>query len=133
MTKRKLSDLRAKLLKNQQLLQQLMDTFNARSAMLPGSLYQLNRKCGKENCRCTKGQLHSSTVLAYRGQEKTQTITPDQEHLNHIKQMTDDYRRFRKRRAELVKLQKETLAIVEKIQQLRVQEGEREFQNMRSA
>jgi hypothetical protein len=129
---RKLSDLRKELNQTQEQIQQLLDGFHARSPMLPGALYQLKRKCGKENCRCAQGQLHVSTVLSYRGPTKTQTITPAPEHLATLKQMTDDYRQHRQRRAQLVKLQKQALRLVDQIQELRVQQGERELQKMRS-
>lgn len=130
---RKLSDLRKELHQTQEQIQQLLDAFKARSAMLPGALYPLKRKCGKENCRCAQGQLHVSTVLSYRGHERTQTITPAPERLESLKQMTDGYRQHRQRRAQLVKLQKQALRLVDQIQELRVLQGERELQKMLSA
>ena len=33
--------------------------------LLRGSLVVLKRKCGKETCRCTLGQLHETPALSY--------------------------------------------------------------------
>ena len=66
MTKR-LSQLRAQLRDAQQQLPALLEECFGREPLLPGSLYVLRRKCGKPNCHCTRGELHESTVLSYRG------------------------------------------------------------------
>jgi hypothetical protein len=47
--------------------------------------------------------------------------------------MTDDYRSFRKARAQLVRLQRQMLERVDQIQSLRVQQGERDFRKIRFA
>lgn len=33
--------------------------------LLRGSLVVLKRKCGKQTCRCTQGQLHETPALSY--------------------------------------------------------------------
>ena len=119
----KLSSLRTKLNDTQTKIQQLFHDFQARQPLLPGSLYTLKRRCGKPNCRCAKGQLHASTVLSYRGEQKPQTITPPAGQIDTLKKMTDEYRRFRKARAQLVRLQRQMLEWVDQIQALRVQQG----------
>ena len=127
-----LSKLRSKLLELQQQYQQLLPQLLAREPLLPGSLYTLRRRCGKEGCRCTRGELHASTVLSYRGEAKPKNITPTPEHLPVIKQLTDDYRRFRKARTQLLRLHKQMLALVDQIEEGRRQQGERQFQKLRS-
>ena len=129
----KLSQLRSKLQRTHQEIEQLLDGFHGRLPLLPASLYTLQRRCGKESCRCARGQLHATTVLSYRGGEKPQTITPSAEHMEDLKQITDEYRRVRKARARLVRLQGQLLAIVDQMQELRVAQGERELDKIRSA
>jgi hypothetical protein len=54
------------------------------------------------------------------------------EHIEDLKQITDEYRRVRKARARLVRLQGQLLAIVDQMQELRVAQGERELDKIRS-
>src|SRR5689334_14656618 len=56
MTQR-LSTLRSQLTQVKQQLPELLQDCFGREPLLPGSLYVLRRKCGKPNCRCTRGQL----------------------------------------------------------------------------
>lgn len=128
-----LSSLRTKLNHTHTQIQQILHDFQARQPLLPGSLYTLRRRCGKPNCRCAEGQLHASTVLSYRGEQKPQTITPPAGQIDTLKTMTDEYRRFRRARAQLVRLQRQLLDLVDQIQAERVQQGERDFRNIRSA
>ncbi|MBW3599945.1 MAG: hypothetical protein KY475_22070 [Planctomycetes bacterium] len=128
----KLSQLRAKLQRTQDDIQQLLEEFQGRQPMLPASLYTLRRRCGKANCRCAEGHLHATTVLSYRGGQKPQTITPPTNQIEKLKKITDEYRRVRKARTTLVRLQGQLLSIVDQIQDLRVAEGERALAKVRS-
>jgi len=129
----KLSSLRAKINHAQEQIERLLEDFQGRTPLLPGSVYSLRRRCGKENCRCARGQLHATTVLSYRGGPKPQTVTPSAEQVESLRKMTDAYRRFRKARARLVRLQRQMLELVDQLQGQRVQQGEREFQKLRAA
>jgi hypothetical protein len=131
--KQQLSQLRTKLHRTQEEISQVLEQFQGRRALLPASLYTLKRRCGKEGCRCARGQLHATTVLSYRGGEKPQTITPLADRIESLKAITDEYRRVRQARARLVRLQQQLLGIIDQIQQLRVQQGERELKQVRSA
>ena len=66
-------------------------------------------------------------AIAVRGNEKT-AVADRQE----LKQITDEYRRVRKARARLVRLQGQLLAIVDQMQELRVAQGERDLDKIRS-
>lgn len=39
--------------------------------MIQGSLYQMRRGCGNPNCKCAKGQKHTSWYLSQRFEGKT--------------------------------------------------------------
>lgn len=131
--KKQLSHLRAQLKQTQEEIQTLFQRLLDRTSLLPGSLYEMKRKCGKEKCRCNQGKPHVNTVLSYRGKEKPQTITPPTEQIETLRKWTDDYRRFRKARAQLVRLQRQMVELVDQMQELRVQQAEKEFQKMRNA
>jgi hypothetical protein len=124
----RLSSLRSQLLQAQQLLPGLLEACFDREPLLPGSLYTLRRKCGKPSCHCSRGQLHESTVLSYRGQGKPRNLAATPEHLPALRDMTDQYRRCRQARAQLVRWQRQLLDIVDALQAARVQLGEMEFQ-----
>ena len=126
-----LSSLRSQLLKVRHQLPQLLEESLARAPLLPGSLYTLRRKCGKPNCRCSRGELHESTVLSYRGQGRPRNISPPTEQLESLRTMTSDYRRCRQARAKLVRWQRQLLTLVDALEAARVQQGEAEFRKLR--
>ena len=126
-----LSSLRAQLLDVAQSIRQLQEIFLERDPLLPGSVYTLKRRCGKPNCRCTEGHLHHTEVLSYRGGSRTQNITPQPEQLETFKQGTQAYRRFRQARAQLVKLQRQMLKLVDLIEAERVRQGKPKFDVLR--
>ena len=128
-----LSLLRSQLRTAGQQLQAQLESFLGREPLLPATLYTLRRRCGKPTCRCAQGELHASTVLSYRGQGRPQSITPPPEHLAAVQKLTDDYRRFRRARTELLRLHRQMLALIDRIESARIDQGERQFQKLRSA
>jgi hypothetical protein len=128
-----LSSLRSQLLKAQHQLPQLLEEFLGRELLLPGSLYNLRRKCGKPNCHCSRGELHESTVLSYRGQGRPRNISPPTEQLGSLRTMTHEYRRCRQARARLVRWQQQLLKLVDLLEAARVQQGEAEFRKWRAS
>ena len=126
-----LSSLRTQLREASQQMLTLLDTFLGREPLLPGSLYTLRRKCGKPNCRCTRGELHESTVLAYRGQGRSQNVSPAPKQLEPLRKLTEPYRRFRQARTQLARLQRQLLTRVDAIEAARVQQGEATFRKLR--
>jgi hypothetical protein len=127
-----LSALRAQLHAAAQRLQAQLEPFLGREPLLPGSLYTLRRRCGKPSCHCAQGELHASTVLSYRGQGRPQSITPPPEHLDAVRKLTEQYRRFRQARTQLLRLQRQVLGLIDRLEALRIQEGQRQFQKLRS-
>ncbi|MFN0051353.1 MAG: DUF6788 family protein [Planctomycetales bacterium] len=129
----RLSALRSQLTLAEQELPRLLQLCFERAPLLPGSLYTLRRKCGKSNCRCTRGELHESSVLSYRGQGPPRNISPAPEQIDAWRRMTDDYRRVRQVRAEFVRWQRKVLALLDAMEAARVALGEAEFQKRGSA
>jgi hypothetical protein len=127
-----LSSLRFQLRDLQQQLPALLKTFLARKPLLPGSLYTLRRRCGKPSCHCAHGELHASTVLAYRGQGGPRNLTPTPEQLPAVRELTGEYRQFRQARTQLLRLQRRILTLIDRIEAQRVEQGERRFAKIRS-
>jgi hypothetical protein len=126
-----LSSLRSQLHATRQQLAALLEDFLGREPLLAGSVYTLRRRCGKPNCRCAQGALHVSTVLSYRGQGRPQNLVMLPEQLPAVRKLTDEYRRFRRTRTKLLRLERQLLALVDRIEALRIQQGEREFKKLR--
>ena len=86
--------------------------------LVKGSVYDLHTRCGKPSCHCAseEGPLHSSTVLSWSDHGKTRLRTlPPGERLRFT-QLTDCYRRFRRARAALVKLHRQMLANLDRLE-----------------
>jgi len=128
---RELSSLRSQLRETQQQVLALLHTFLAREPLLPGALYTLRRKCGKANCRCTRGELHESTVLAYRGQGRSRNVSPTPDQIEPLRKLTEPYRRARQARTQLARLQRQLLTLVDQLEAARVQEGEATYRKLR--
>ena len=126
-----LSVLRRQILELQRQLPPLLETFLGREPLLPGSLYTLRRRCGKPTCRCARGELHASSVLSYRGQGRPRNLSLTPEQLPTLRELTDEYRRFRQARTQLLRLEREILTLIDRIEAARVEEGERRFQKFR--
>ena len=127
-----LSVLRSQLQAVPQQLAELLEVFLGREPLLPGSLYTLRRRCGKPHCHCADGELHASTVLSYRGQGRPKNVTPQPEHLAIVRQLTEDYRRVRQARTEVLRLQRQLLTLIDRLEAARVQAGQQRFEQLRS-
>ena len=127
-----LSSLRKELLALRQRLETLIQGLLAREPMLPGCVYTIRRRCGKPTCRCTRGELHETVLLSYRGAGRARNVTPRSEaELALFRKLTEPYQRFRRARAELVKVHKEMLRVLGLMERIRVADGERRFRKIR--
>ncbi len=61
-------------------------------SVLRGSLVRLRRKCGKPNCHCAQGQLHTTPVLSYSLRGRTTVLTLPPAYLPHIRAALQRYR-----------------------------------------
>src|SRR5882724_44769 len=132
MTQR-MSSLRRQLDQAQQLLPGLLEACFERTPLLPGTLYTLRRKCGKSACHCTRGHLHESTVLSYRGEGRSQNISPAAEQVDSLRVMTQHYRQCRQARVQLRRWFAQLLQLVDALQAARVQLGNAQFRKQRPA
>jgi hypothetical protein len=90
--------------------------------MVKGTVYEMARKCGKPSCVCTRGQLHRSTVLSLSHQGKTRLLSVSPERLTELRGKTEEYQRLRRARAQVSAICKQMLAIIDRIEKLRLEE-----------
>ena len=114
-----LSQLRKSLTERVRELEGLVPILLARQSMLKGSVYQLQRKCGKPTCRCASGILHGSMVLSWSEAGRTRLLSIPEQSVDRLRRLTERYQRFRKARARLVQISKEILEIINRIEEVR--------------
>jgi len=86
-----------------------------RSVLLKGSLVEVQRTCGKAGCKCARGQKHSCWQLSASGEGKSRTWNVPRRYVGKVKDLTGNYRRFRRARARWVQLNRE---MVERINEM---------------
>jgi hypothetical protein len=86
--------------------------------LVKGSVYELQTRCGKPSCHCAsdEGPLHTSTVLSWSEKGKTRLRTLPPGERAHLRQLTENYRRFRQARATLVKLHRRMVAAIDRLE-----------------
>lgn len=114
-----ISQIRKRIQQGQCEIGNLLRFMKRRPIFIRGHVYNLRRLCGKTGCRCQKGALHASWVLAVseQGHKRLRTV-PKGQRLPW-QQMSERYRRFRRARARLVKLFAELLRLVAALEQKR--------------
>ena len=85
-------------------------------SLIKGSVYDLKTRCGKPSCACAQGERHSAMVLSWSQGGKTRLLTVQPGDLDRLIRLTGEYRTFRQARSKLVKLQKELLSEVDKLE-----------------
>ena len=103
----------------------LVDIACDRSPLWRGIVHEARRKCGKPNCRCYRGELHVSTVLADRSGEKPRNLPLHGKQLLLFTDLTEDYRKVRRVRTRLVQVTREMLALFDRLEEARRKEAVR--------
>ena len=60
--------------------------------VLRGSLYNFKRKCGHENCKCHRGELHEGPALSYSVNGRMRIITLKDEDVPRVAEALERYR-----------------------------------------
>jgi len=86
--------------------------------LLKGSVYELKTRCGKPSCHCAApdGARHTTPVLSWSEQGKTQLRSLAAKDLDRLRRLTDNYRQFRQTRAALVRLHERLLVTVDRLE-----------------
>jgi hypothetical protein len=113
------SQLRKRLLQLAEEIPALLPCVFESSPLWRGQVHDAKRKCGKPNCRCTRGELHVSTVLADRSGSRLRNLSLPGKTLALFAKMTEEYRLVRKTRARFVKITKEMLSLLDRLEEVR--------------
>ena len=86
--------------------------------LLKGSVYELKTRCGKPSCHCAsrQGPPHSTTVLSWSEAGRTRLRAVGPKDRARWRRLAEDYRRFRQCRARLVKIHRQVLRAVDRLQ-----------------
>ena len=95
---------------------QLQVLLSTRQRMRRGSFVVLGKKCGKAGCACTRGHLHPTRYLSASEQGRTRRVYVSAEQAAAVKAGAERYQRFRRARAQLVKLSTRTVALADRLQ-----------------
>jgi hypothetical protein len=102
-------------------LGQTLEVAFERDPMVKGNVYELARKCGKPSCACAKGQLHRSMVLSWSERGKTRLVSIPAQRLEELRRQSERYLRFRTARAQVTVLCRQILALLDRIEKLRLE------------
>lgn len=116
-----ISALRKQLWQVYRNLARTVESLQRAEPMVPGSFYLLRRKCGKPNCRCTRGDLHKRWVITRSEEGKDCIYGVPTEQRAQLRRLTGEYRRWQRARAVLVKRQQELLQRVDQLAEKRIQ------------
>ena len=90
--------------------------------MVRGSLYLLQRKCGKKSCRCNRGELHPCWVMTRSEEGKIRLYAIPKEQRGRLKKLTGVYRRHQQSRARMIQLFAQLLRQVDAITEQRMEQ-----------
>ena len=96
--------------------------FLSSEPLVKGSVYTLRRRCSKPSCRCARGDKHETVVMTASIDGKTRLWTLLEGQIPELRRRTERYRQFRRARAELVKGQRETLRLIDAIENARTRQ-----------
>lgn len=85
-------------------------------SLIKGGFYKTRIKCGKKGCKCEEGELHAVWMFYCSEKGKTKIRTMSQHDVYAYNQYADNYKKYRQGRAELVKLYKEQLRLIDSLE-----------------
>ena len=89
----------------------------SRKKMLYGSVIKKYKACGKGGCKCTRGALHGPFYyLTYKEEGKTKMIFVKKNLWEVAIKLNNNYRKWRKLRADISKIGKEILTLLDEVE-----------------
>ncbi len=99
----------------------------SRKKLIAGTPVEKYKACNKGNCRCTRGELHGPTYYVSRKEGgKTKMIYIRRRLWPKVEEKVKRYRRWRSIRAQVVRMNSEILAIIDRMEKaVTVKPGEK--------
>jgi len=117
----KLSQQRSALRQTIERLGQTLEIAFERDPLVKGNVYELARKCGKPSCACAEGPLHRSMVLSWSERGKTRLLSIPVQRVEELRRKSERYLRFRAARAQVTVRCRQILALLDRIEKLRLE------------
>ena len=117
-----LSRIRQQIYKLQREHARLIQGMLKSRGMVKGSVVTLARRCGKPGCKCNRGEKHKSKYLSISEGGKTRMVYLKPGMEMKVGEAAERYRRFRRARAQLVKVQKDILDSFNRFEQIQREE-----------
>ena len=86
-----------------------------RGPLVKGTFHLGHTRCGKDNCKCAHGEPHVTATLVVSDKGGRRTYYLRGPERAEVQRRAERYRRFRKRRAGLRKLNAEVLAAADEL------------------
>jgi len=108
--------LRARIWSTYKILKPLLFEMLRIRTFLRGSVYEQKTRCGKASCVCLRGKPHRRWVLSepVEGRKRLRVLPRAQMEL--WRRRADDYREFRRRRAQFVKATRRILEALDALE-----------------
>jgi len=85
--------------------------------MIRGTYVETHRKCGKPTCLCAKeSKGHPSYQISWTKDAKSRSKAIPREDIFWIKEMTENYRKWRTIRSNIRKLEEELRSLIDKLE-----------------
>lgn len=91
------------------LLSRAQDLATERHPLLKGAFQLRGTRCGKDNCKCTQGELHTTAVLVVSEDGRRRSYYLRGAERPEVQRRVERYQRFRTKRAEINRLSTEVL------------------------
>lgn len=83
--------------------------------LIRGSVGRRRRVCGYSGCRCARGEGHASSYLSAAVGGRTRLVHLPEADMMHVSKAARRYRRFRRARAQLVRLASKLAMLVDRL------------------
>jgi len=87
--------------------------------LVKGSVYPIETRCGNPGCHCAMphGRLHPATVLSWSEAGRTRMRSLGVDQRDRIRRLSEQYRRLRQARADVVRLHQQMLHAIDQLEQ----------------
>ncbi|KAF0119119.1 MAG: hypothetical protein FD151_2067 [bacterium] len=79
--------------------------------LIKGSLVTLTRRCGKPNCKCTRGERHQGLFLSFNIKQKSHLLYIPKKLIKKITAMVNNHKKLRQIVDELSKVNREIIVL----------------------
>lgn len=103
-------------------------SFMVRKPMLNGGVYKTKTKCGNPNCKCMlENELHIVWRYYYTEDGKNKVKTLKAYEILKYTELTERYKKYRKARMRLVKINKRIIEVLNMIEEDLIKRGEKQI------